>query len=552
MERKPFEERLRSIEQEAATWTPTWKDLRRYNQPTRGFFKGDLANNGKAIDHKTILDGTPQRAANNLASGLASHLTSPSRPWWRPTLTDIDLMEYEPVKYWLADVETKMYAVQAGSNIYPTLHADYEEIGTFATSAMALLEDREDTIRGRSYTIGEYFLGVGADGRVNTFGYRYQRTVGQLVQEYGKGRVSPKVRQLFSTNKVDERIDCCYIIMPNPARDPGKIDNRNMPFASAAWEEGSAKETFLDNSGFNEFPILASRWGVTGQNIYGNGAPGWNSLGDSKMLQKLQRDKLMGVEKVMDPPVQADESVSGNPVNTLPGGLTRTSSTNPNGGVRAAYQIQPDFRAIQEVIRETQEAIKEAHFEHLFLMISRDEKSGRTAREIVERSSEKLSMLGPLVERLYQEKLSPLIRRQFNIMWRANLLPPPPPELENQTINIELISILAQAQKAVGTRAIDEQLAVVGELSKTYPDVTDLMDSDEAVRSRHSMIGAPPKMLRSPEGVARLRADRAKAQQAQAQAAQAQAMVDGAKTLSETKLGQGSALDAIAGDGGAQ
>ncbi len=185
-------------------------------------------------------------------------------------------------------------------------------------------------------------------------------------------------------------------------------------------------------------------------------------------------------------------------------------------------------------------------------MISSLEKSGMTAREIVERSSEKMSLLGPLVERLYNEKLSPLIRRQFNIMWRAGKIPPPPPELAGQTINIELISVLAQAQKAVGTRAIDETLAVVGEIGAVRPDAFDLIDYDEAIRSRAGMVGTPPRIVNSPEKVAQIRDARAKAQQQAAQAETAQRMVDGAKTLSETKLGQGSALDAVADQGGAQ
>lgn len=546
IERKVFESRISSLKQEASTWLPSWRAIRDHHQPTRGMFEGDMPNRGKLIDHKTLLDGTPYRASEKLADGLAAYLTSPSRPWWRPTLSDPDLMEYEPVKVWLDIVERAMYAVQQGSNIHGGFRDCYAEYGSFATSAMALLEDREDVIRARPYTIGEYYLGVGADRRINTFAYHFKKTVGQLVEQYGEKKVSPTVARLYGQKKLDAWVTCCHVVMPNLGAKRGRADNLNMPYISASWEEGGPKDTFLDKSGFQEFPILAARWGVSGSNVYGNASPGWTTLGDAKMLQKLQRDKLIGVEKVIDPPVQADATVEGG-VNTLPGGLTRTSAQNRDGGVRSAYQIQPDFAAIQNVINETRKAIDEGHFGNLFLMISQDEKSGRTAREIVERTSEKMAMLGPLVERLYHEKLSPFIRRQFNVMYRAGMIPPPPPELDGHAINIELISVLAQAQKAVGTRTIDEQLAVVGELSALYPEAKDLIDPDEAVRARHAMIGAPPKMLRSPEAVTQLRDARAKQQAQQAQQESVERAAALAKTASDTKLGTGSALDALAG-----
>lgn len=546
LERKPYEAMIASMKLEASTWTPSWRSIRDNIQPTRGMFDGDRPNNGRLIDHKIMLDGTPFRASEKLADGLAAYLTSPSRPWWRPTLSDPDLMEYEPVKLWLGEAEREMYAVQAGSNIHTSFREAYAEYGSFGTSAMALLQDREDVIRGRTYTIGEYYLAQGADHRVNRAAYHLKKTVGQLVEEYGEDAVSPTVKRLYDQKRLDSWVTCCHIIVPNLNRKRSMADNRNMPFLSLTWEEGSPKDTYLDRSGFMEFPILAARWGVTGNNVYGNSAPGWTTLGDAKMLQKLKRDELMGVEKVMDPPVQSDATVDGS-VNTLPGGLTRTSSTTRDGGVRPAYQIQPEFRAIRDVINDTRMAIREGHFIDLFQMISGDEKAGRTAREIVERASERMTLLGPLVERLYQEKLSPFIRRQFNVMYRAGMLPPPPPELEGRAINIELISILAQAQKATGTRQIDEQLAVVGEMAQVYPEAKDLIDPDEAIRARHSMIGAPPKMLRSPEAVAKLREARAQqqAQQAQQEALERTAAL--AKTASETKVGDGSALDALAG-----
>ena len=132
-ERKPLEQRFSALKGEATTWIPAWREIRNYVNPTRGRFAGDLPNRGKLIDHKLILDSHPQRAIEKLADGLAAYLTSPSRPWWRPTIDDLDLMEWGPVKEWLSKVERGMYSVQAGSNFHTAMHADYKEYASFAT-----------------------------------------------------------------------------------------------------------------------------------------------------------------------------------------------------------------------------------------------------------------------------------------------------------------------------------------------------------------------------------------------------------------------------------
>lgn len=544
MERKPFEQRFNSLKLAASSWLPIWRDIRDNINPMAGMFSGEKPGDARAIDHRVILDGTPIRAAEDFASGLSAHLTSPSRPWWKPTLDDPDLSEYEPVKIWLSDLERRMYAIQHGSNIHNVLNVDYGEYGSFATSAMALLEDRQDLMRGRNYTIGEYYVGAGADGRINAFAYEYHRTVGQLVEQYGLKKVSHNVKRQWEKKNLDTWIKCLLVVMPNPERDTTKLDNQNMEYSMAAWEEGTSDGSFLDLSGFQEFPFIVSRYKIRGQSVWGVGSPGWTAKGDAKMLQKMQRDRLIQIEKVGDPPMQADATADGNVV-TLPGGLTRTSSLSRDQGVRPAYQIAPDLTGLLETIRETRQAVNEAHFKNLFLLLSQDEAAGRTKHEIVERNSERLTMLGPLVERLYTEKLAPLIRRQFSMMWRAGQIPPPPPEIDGRAINIELISVLAQAQKAVGTRAIDETLAFVGEVAKTIPEAIDNVDADEAIRARSKMVGVPPRIIVSPDVLAKKRKARAEAAQQMAQVDDMERMANIAKTASETKLGDDSALDAV-------
>ena len=86
------------------------------------------------------------------------------------------------------------------------------------------------------------------------------------------------------------------------------------------------------------------------------------------------------------------------------------------------------------------------------------------------------------------------------------------------------------------------------ELMTQEPEVLDKLNVDEAVDQYADMLGVPAEMINSDEDVAAVREGRAQQQQAAMAAQMAQQAVDGAKTLSETDMGNGnSALQQITG-----
>ena len=124
-------------------------------------------------------------------------------------------------------------------------------------------------------------------------------------------------------------------------------------------------------------------------------------------------------------------------------------------GFRAAIDVRLDLSHLAADIAEVQGRIKEAFYANLFLMLAESDRREITAREIDERREEKMLMLGPVLERLHDELLSPLVARVFNIMARNGQLPEPPRGLDGRGLQVEFISILAQAQKSVATAGIE-------------------------------------------------------------------------------------------------
>jgi hypothetical protein len=556
MDRWQFVRRAGTLMNEGKLWYPAWRDIQKYELPTRGFFFEQRPNVGYEIDHKVVVDSTAEQALGTLASGMQSGLTSPSRPWFKLSLGDDDLDTMANVSYWLDDTQRRMENVFSKSNVYGGLHSIYEEVAGFGTACALLEEDEDDIVRLRVYTCGEYYLGTGPDGRVNAFYRRFWMTVSQMVKEFGLNNVSPQVATMYRNQSPDVWVRINFLIEVNDARVQEMKDWKNMKFRTVYWEDGAMVDKYLRMGGFDEFPILAPRWStVTTADSYGR-SPGWKMLGDVKMLQKLQINKLIALDKVTNPPVQVDASVQGE-ANMLPGGVTRFSAMLANAGVKPAYQVNPDLQAIELTIEKTQNAIKEKSFANLFLMLI-DAERGQpiTATEVNERQSEKLSVLGPVLERLEGELLNPLIERTFMIMYQRGMVLPPPQEIQDMDIKIKYISILAQAQKMVGATAMQQvlmyaqQLATV-QLQLGQADVCDNINFDEQLQAYAKMLGIPAKSLYSPEMRDGIRKAKQQAQ-AEAMAAQETAntvntMATGAKAakdLGTTPLGQNSALDA--------
>jgi len=555
LDRWPFIKRSGALKNEGMLWYPAWKDLSLYINPTRGFFNETRPNVGKTIDHKTVVDSTAEDCMNTLSSGMVSGLTSPSRPWFKLALPDPDLMQIGNVKYWLDDVNTRMLDIFAKSNIYGSLASIYEEVATFGTSCSFLEEDYNEVIRLRVYTVGEYYLGCGPDGRVNAFYRRFWMTVGQLISEFGAENCSMQTQTAFKSNAPDTWVKVNFLIEENDDRVPDYKDFRNMKYRCVYWEDGTKNDQYLRIGGYAEMPVLTPRWmTTTTADVYGR-SPGWKMLGDVKMLQKLQKNKLIALDKVSNPPVQVDASVQGE-ANMLPGGITRFSATLPNAGVKPAYQVNPDLTSMEATIEKTQGAIKRKSFSDLFLMMIDAERSGTpiTATEVAERQAEKLTILGPVLERLESELLNPLIDRTFNIMYRNGLIPEPPQEIQGMELKVQYISVLAQAQKMTGIVAINQVVNFVMASAAANPNIIDTIDWDQAARDYAEMSGIPAKIMASPEAVMAIRKAKAEAQakmqQQQDAAVAAQGMATGAKAAkdaAQAQLGNNSALDALIG-----
>ena len=544
--------RMSGLRQDRNSFFLHWREIANYFIPRRykWLVTPNQATKGSPIN-SMILDNTPTTALRILASGMMSGITSPTRPWFRLKIEGYSQDATSPVVLWLDEVRRRMTKVLQESNFYNCIATVYIDLGSFGTAPMLIYEDYDDVIRCYNPCAGEYFIGVNDKGVVDSFAREFVMSVKAVVDWFGLEACSDSVKSDFARGAAawSNEIKINHLIEPNIG-GIGSIP-RTFAFREVYWEAGSNTSTNLAEKGFFEFPGICPRWDITSNEAYGR-SPAMDALGDVKQLQQETRRKAQAIDKLVNPPMIADVTLKNQPASTLPGGITYISGLNnsAHAGMRPMYQFQPPIQELREDIIAIQQRIGRTMYNDLFMMISQLD-TVRTATEIDARREEVLIQLGPTLERFNTEGLDRALERVFGIMLRGGLLPPPPPEIASAEIQIEYVSMLAEAQNAVASTAIERLLALGGHLAAIEPDIMDNIDLDETMNQYANMLNVPPQVMRSRDDLTTLRQEKMQRQQMAEAGATAAAGAEAAKNLAAVPVGGGqNAVEAMLSGGG--
>ena len=552
---KGLRARFGALKQERSSWEPLWKDIRDYILPDTGCFDGEDATQG-GKRYQRLYDAEAADCVDIIAAGILGGVSSPSRPWLKLTTMDPELDEDPEVKQWLADTQTVMLMQFAKSEVYNSLHRSYIELPTYGTACTVVQRHPEACIDVQNLTVGEYWLADNSFGRVDTMYRRLSMTAKQMVQHFGYDACSSHVQSAVRESPF-KRFNVIHAIEPRLDRDIMKHDNINKPWASIYFEEAGREGVVLSESGFDDFPVLAPRWITTGGSVYGRG-PGAKALSASKSLQRLQLRLGTLADYLTDPPVQYPAKYRGMLHNFRPGGRIPIDPSE-NDAIRSAWEVRTDPSIIQTLIQARKQEIQRYFYVNIFQMIAASaSQTQRTATEVAALEQEKVMMMGPVLERLHTELLDPLVTTSFNFMLEKGLIASPPQALRGRQLNVEYISVLAEAQKSSDVNSILRVVQDIGTIAQIDPKALDKLDVDETIDLLADKNGVPPSMIVAGPQVAMIRSQRAQQEQAMAQMQQAQAGASALRDLAQAAGGPGqleqsmSAIQdsAVAADGG--
>lgn len=523
-----------------------WRELADFYLPKRYVWlqsaKEQRVRNAK---NPYILDSTGTMAARTLASGMMNGITSPSRPWYRlrvPGMED----DGGPVSQWADEVSRRMMVVMSESNFYNSMAVLYLDLVVFGSAANLIYEDEDDIIRCYNPALGEFYFGQSHRLAVDTFAREFTQTVKQLCTQFGEENLSETSRSKYKRGGADalHSVEVTHLIEPNLGESSVP---KKFAYRETYWETGGPQGEILAQRGFNELPGVFPRWELTANDSYGT-SPAMDALPDVIQLQLETKRKAQGLDKMINPPIVADIQLEHRPTALMPNGITYVAGAN-NVGAKPLYQISAPIQEMTADIRDVQVRIREAFHNDLFNMISQLD-TVRSATEIDARREEKLVLLGSVLERFENEALDPAINRIFAIMHRRGELPDPPEQIQDAEIQIQYVSILSTAQRALAVAPMERWLQVVAQSASIYPDALLIPKWNELLRDYGQSVGVNAKNIHTLEELAELKQAKDQAAQAAQMAAAAPDLAKGAQALSQTDVGGGgNALQALLAQG---
>lgn len=459
-----------------------------------------------------VLDSTGINANELLAAGLHGMATNPAMKWFSLRLvsskviqqdgSQVDLNEIPTIQKWMAHVEEVMWQrlYQPGTNFTTALHEAYLDLGAFGTAIMFVGQRDDGGLLFESRPLSECVIDENVDGRVDTVFRKTTYSVRQMIQmERQEGwKVSDKTRELYTEQKYDEPVCVIHAVYPRADRDVKKKNIENMPFASCYFEHEAGH--LLKMSGFPEFPYLVARWSKYAGEKYGRG-PGMTALPDVKMLQAMYMTVIKTAQKVADPPFwMRDDGVVGQQ-RTIPGGVN-TFRGNPNEGIMFMPVNGNALPITLEMLEDVRNRIRTTFFVDVLQMVGSAE---MTATEVMQRTAERMRLLGPLVGRLESELLGPMVERIFGILTRLSLLPPPPEEIQGHEFTVEYVSPVATAQKQQAIGGIMQAMQVIASFGPEIAAQIALknIDPDKVFRWAWDLFNNNPELLKDEEAMAK-------------------------------------------------
>ena len=547
--RERLEKRFQSVKALREPYDQDYAEIERLCLPSRSAFLSSTQLKRRANTSKQDTAGII--AGRTLVHGMATGLSSPSRPWFKLRTTDPELNEFQPVKEWLFDTERKIYNHFSSTNYYDAAKIAYSELAHMGFACTLAVEHSEYGAVYHAFDHGEVWIQEDDGLRVSSLFYRPVYTVDQMVRKFPWNRLSDKVRDAYDKGNIAQLVECMCVIEKNDDRDASKLDSSNKPWRSTWWEVNNPDKTStLKEGGFDSKPFTAPRWETTGSEIYSSASPGFNALPDLRELEFNARRKGRALDMMVRPPVFLPAGLQQQALSLDPGSLNFINEMQGKVDV-----IRPDpnvMTVMADDIERITRRVNQLFYADLWMTVTEMEGiQPRNQQELMYRNEEKLTQLGPVVDRVNIEKLEVDIDRAFDMLERRRVLLPPPPELAGKPLLIDFVSILAQAQLATSNSSIERAAQFVGYLSGLFPDAALKFDAEQAVDEFAKNSNTSPKIIRSDEIVAELKEQMARKEAADRAMQMAPAAAQGAQAaelLSRTQVGSGgSMLDQMMG-----
>lgn len=516
---KEVYKRLEALKTKRSTFDSLWQDLTDYFLPNKNVITREITPGENK--YLRLYDSTGAHANELLAGALHSMLTNPASYWFEYTTGIPELDENDDVRKWLQAAAHISHEVMNNSNFQTEIHEVYLDQGTIGIACMSIEEDKETVVRFSAKPMKGCYVEENNKGVIDTVFYCFKWKPRQIMQEFKDS--CPEWVAKRAEECPNDDIEILQVVEPNVEYDGSKmLDLKGKKFRSCTYirESANSDGDELEEKGFNTFPWLTPRWSKATGEVYGR-SPAMKCLPDVKMINEMMKETIRAQQKATNPPMLVpDDGVIGS-LKLFPGGLNfyRAGTGDFIKPLESGGNLQLSFEMMDDVRKRIRDCF---YIDQLQLQ----DGPQMTATEVMQRTEEKIRLLGPLLGRQHSELLRPLIERVYEILDRRRLLPQPPSILRGRKIDVKYRSMIAKAQLQSEAQNLVRVFQAAAPFLQVDPAARDIVDCDEGVRYAAQLYGLPQKLLRDKKKVEDVRHARDQANQEMLKQQQAQQGVD--------------------------
>lgn len=556
--------RKSSLEHVRRRFEPVWRDVRAWIEPSFGKALLDQDDRDQAASERedsNILNSEPRLCVERYAAGMQSGITNEAQPWCSIVAKNVDdeTARDRDVNAWCASATKAILDAFKFGGFYATSNSVYPHGALFGTACVLVLRgERPGDVHFHLIDEGDYWIAEDRFGEVTVLMRRMNMTLAQAAEEFMEGRLPDTWRERIREGREEERVTVWNLVCPNDGSSRFSDISPERPWASVYWVDGpsgGANDGILAVRSYSYKPMAVLRQRACGS-VYGKGI-GETTLPDCKELQKLEEIETRLIANEAMPPMLLPASMKGVPLNMYPGGTTFYDGigTGPVP-VQRLFETREGIGAVDAKIQTISERIGRFWYNDLFAMmlqVNQANRSQKTATEVAELSGEKVTLLGPILTQM-DAFLNDVVDAVFMILLMDGVIPEPPEALRlgYMSVSVEYTSTIHSEMKAaLKMRAVNMLVQMCAMLAQAEPGVKDKVDFDKIVDEVCEAYPAAAAYVRTSKEVARIREARDRMQQEmvanQQMAELAKTAGSNLKQLSETRVGNGNALDAITG-----
>jgi hypothetical protein len=510
--------RMDKFENDRSNWDSQYQDCADYampqnNQITRKKAKGEPDDD--------LFDTTAEESLIQLSAGLYSYMFPTDSRAFVLEVDDEELAQNDDVKQWLEKTTKVLHKHLVSSNFRQEFFGFLKQLCCFGTACLYEEKGKKTPIVFRNFHISGVYIATNSDGIVDTVYRRFEYSARQAAQEFGLDNLGEKINKAYKNLKTrDKKFKFIHAVYPREEYDPTKDDPINMEFASVYISRD--EKLIISESGYPELPYQVDRFDKDALEDYGR-SPTMKKLPTTKMANDMQKTRIKGWEKQVDPPALLPDDDSIWPLATQPGGVVFYRA----GGDKPEYwEFKGNLQEMEKAIISTQQEIQRGYFIDMFDPLI--DRQNMTATEVMARIEQKMRFLTPIIGRLQSELFNPMIQRMIGILSKQKKLPEMPPELSEKEFSVMYLGRLALSQRTLESEGLAQLLLEWSPMAE-ISDFMDNLNTDIAFRDSARNRGVPATWLQATEDVATKRAADAQAAQAQQAIAAAPEIAKAAK-----------------------